>query len=106
MFRSVVSTLSLPGIACAAAFLSTMNAPYEEGSIISDSGQVIDRLDLHSSRTFERLNQIDRLHVHVICDHISPPQLVVCSDQSVGKTSFLEGISGTSFLVRMAFVRG
>ncbi|CAI7613136.1 unnamed protein product [Penicillium pancosmium] len=54
-------------------------------------------ISLQSSKTSKRLNQIDRIRANGVGDHIALPQLVVCGDQSAGKSSVLEGISGIPF---------
>ncbi|GFF56498.1 interferon-induced GTP-binding protein Mx1 [Aspergillus udagawae] len=74
-----------------------MDTPPEKDWIQLDSGQVRSGLGLVSSRTSERLNQVDRIRANGVGDHIALPQLVVCGDQSAGKSSVLEGISGIPF---------
>ncbi|KFY02398.1 hypothetical protein V494_00073 [Pseudogymnoascus sp. VKM F-4513 (FW-928)] len=52
---------------------------------------------LKSKKSTQRLNQIDRIREFGVGDHISLPQLVVCGDQSAGKSSALERITGIPF---------
>lgn len=52
---------------------------------------------LHSSEELSLLNSIDSLRSQGISDYISLPQLIVCGDQSSGKSSVLEAISSIPF---------
>ncbi|KAI8666978.1 hypothetical protein NCS56_00832800 [Fusarium sp. Ph1] len=55
---------------------------------------------LCSKEKLQLLDAIDSLRSHGISHFISLPQIIVCGDQSSGKSSVLEAISGVSFPVR------
>jgi GTPase SAR1 family protein len=52
---------------------------------------------LHSKDHEEILNVIDQLRSEGISRYLDLPQLIVCGDQSSGKSSVLEAISGLDF---------
>ncbi|KAI0969587.1 P-loop containing nucleoside triphosphate hydrolase protein [Xylaria arbuscula] len=55
---------------------------------------------LCSDDQLELLDAIDQLRLQGIDHYISLPQIIVCGDQSSGKSSVLEAISGVPFPVR------
>ncbi|KAJ5517899.1 Dynamin [Penicillium expansum] len=71
--------------------------PPDKRPIRYDSSHTLGTISLQSSKTSKRLNQIDRIRANGVGDHIALPRLVVCGDQSAGKSSVLEGISGIPF---------
>lgn len=66
------------------------NAPPEEEKSVSFRG-------LQSDSSLKRLSLISNLRSRGVGDHIDLPQLIVSGDQSTGKSSVLEGITGVPF---------
>ncbi|KAH9865889.1 hypothetical protein J1614_009476 [Plenodomus biglobosus] len=56
--------------------------------------------ELCSKDQLDLLDSIDRLRSQGIDHYVSLPQIIVCGDQSSGKSSVLEAISGVSFPVK------
>src|SRR5437667_12609748 len=56
--------------------------------------------ELQSNDELELLNAIDNLRSKGLSRYVSLPQLIVCGDQSSGKSSVLEAISGIPFPVK------
>ncbi|KAL4941105.1 hypothetical protein BDV06DRAFT_229883 [Aspergillus oleicola] len=74
-----------------------MDSPSEKDWIGLKWKEDGDPRGLQSSRTSERLNIIDRVRANGVGNRIALPQLVVSGDQSAGKSSVLEGITGFPF---------
>ena len=74
-----------------------MHETFEERGTAMEMSHTGTGIGLQSFRMSERLNQIDRVRANGVGDHIGLPQLAVCGDQSAGKSSVLEGISGIPF---------
>lgn len=55
---------------------------------------------LCSKDQLDLLNSIDQLRSEGTSHYVSLPQIIVCGDQSAGKSSVLEAISGVSFPVQ------
>ncbi|KZM21682.1 GTPase [Ascochyta rabiei] len=56
--------------------------------------------ELCSRDQLDLLDSVDRLRSQGIDHYVSLPQIIVCGDQSSGKSSVLEAISGVSFPVK------
>jgi hypothetical protein len=63
----------------------------------SDAQGVMPVVSLQSKDHEELLNIIDKLRSQGISRYIDLPQLIVCGDQSSGKSSVLEAVSGLRF---------
>lgn len=55
---------------------------------------------LCSEDQLELLDSVDRLRLQGLDHYVSLPQIIVCGDQSSGKSSVLEAISGVPFPVK------
>ena len=65
---------------------------------MGDAGKIkFPHVGLQTAEHEEILNIIDTLRSHGISRYVDLPQLVVCGDQSSGKSSVLEAISGLRF---------
>lgn len=56
--------------------------------------------NLCSRDQLDLLDSVDQLRSEGINQYVSLPQIIVCGDQSAGKSSVLEAISGVSFPVK------
>lgn len=69
----------------------------KEEFVILGSQSLTGLSGLQNNQSSHRLNQIDQVRALGVGDHISLPQIAVCGDQSAGKSSVLEGITGIPF---------
>lgn len=69
----------------------------EDTMMAKDTSQTDSLHYLQSADQLQLLDEIDKLRSHGISHYVSLPQLIVCGDQSSGKSSVLEAISGISF---------
>src|ERR1700735_2873264 len=72
--------------------ISIMAAPSTATNLELPSAQA-----LQSSEQMKLLDAVDALRAHGLGEMTALPQLVVCGDQSSGKSSVLEAISGVPF---------
>ncbi|KAI9155433.1 NADH-cytochrome b5 reductase 2 [Paramyrothecium foliicola] len=87
-------TVSLPKGQDAKVFVC--GPPSMEAALL----KTINPENLSSSKHLQLLNSIDKLRSQGIDHYISLPQIIVCGDQSSGKSSVLEAISGVPFPVK------
>ncbi|GAB1207576.1 hypothetical protein APSETT445_006300 [Aspergillus pseudonomiae] len=78
--------------------LTPYSDPYMEAILRNSPLQ--EEPKLCTKEQLELLDSIDTLRLQGISHYISLPQIIVCGDQSSGKSSVLEAISGVSFPVR------
>jgi len=97
-FASAASASPLGHLAVEQAPSDLSQCHGDMGDIGSDSTKLHSLghglLRLHSDKSTLRLALISSLRSRGIGEHIDLPQLVVCGNQSAGKSSVLEGITG------------
>ncbi|KAJ5474472.1 Dynamin [Penicillium sp. IBT 31633x] len=74
-----------------------MSSSSATGRVAFDSGQFRCNINLHSFKTSKRMSQVDRIRANGVDNIIALPQLVISGDQSAGKSSVLDGITGIPF---------
>jgi ABC-type branched-subunit amino acid transport system ATPase component len=63
-------------------------------------------LELQSKDHRDLLDIIDKLRSKGISKYVDLPEIIICGDQSAGKSSALEAISGMSFPTKGNLVHG
>ncbi|QSS63441.1 hypothetical protein I7I51_00499 [Histoplasma capsulatum] len=64
---------------------------------MADGSAQVQMRNLQSSDELDLVDAIDKLRSQGISHYVSLPQLIVCGDQSSGKSSVLDAISGIPF---------
>jgi hypothetical protein len=79
-----------------------LERPPTDDMVVSFHTEVLN--GLCSNDQLELLDAVDKLRLQGIDHYISLPQIIVCGDQSSGKSSVLEAISGVPFPVKSNLV--
>jgi hypothetical protein len=74
-----------------------MKTTVQEERVALSYQNINELVGLQTNQSSQRLNQIDRVRARGVSNHISLPQLIICGDQSVGKSSVLKKITNISF---------
>lgn len=74
-----------------------MSSDFQDADLNGESDATGSIIPLQSKEHEEILNVIDQLRLEGVSRYVDLPQLIVCGDQSSGKSSVLEAISGLAF---------
>lgn len=81
----------------AASAVTASDMPSVQATQTSQEMQLPSVQALQSTEQMKLLNMVDELRAHGLSDITALPQLIVCGDQSSGKSSVLEALSGVPF---------